>query len=380
MYNCVFICVLLTFVNFPPVFLTLGIVATKGEESNLIQALYSLKKHISIDEHVDIVFAVVSEGDSKSLLLQRIKSEFEHEVDEGLIQVLHPTDKFNEAVNIEPLGWGDLTLTEDFKKTTMAFNKRLCFLLEYCFRSSKHCLLLTDQARALKPYLSVIKEVVNRIEEKNLTLYAHDFGERSLPSLGRLYSEALVGDLAEYAALFPGGRFPQSIIDVFAALRVSSSSTSQTGGQFLFKLAAEPRGAKPRAEFDTTVECEKGHEIEKAFIQESFAWLRTPKKDDKVIVKFGKPFAISRVLVTTGSPFYRDIMINSELLLCANDMETNTCDESQCKAVGSFADPILDVRNLETVVSFPVKCLKIYFTADAKQWVMIREISVWPRE
>ncbi|XP_022788680.1 alpha-1,3-mannosyl-glycoprotein 4-beta-N-acetylglucosaminyltransferase C-like [Stylophora pistillata] len=361
------------------VFLTVGIVGTKGEESNLLQALYSLTKHISTEEHVDIVFAVVFEGDSNSLLLQRIKSEFEQELDKGLIQVLHPTREFYEAVNIEPAGWGDLTVTEALKNNTMAFNKRLCFLLEYCFRSSKHCLLLTDQARALKPYLPVIKEVVNKIEEKNLTFYAHDFGERSLPSLGRLYSEALVGDLADYAALFPGGRLPQSIVNVFANLRMSCPLTSQEGGQFLFKMAIEPRGSKPRAEFETTIKCEGGHEIEKAFIHESFAWLQTPKKDDKVIVKFVSPFKISRVLVATGSPFYSDMMINSELSLCANNMETNTCDESQCKVVASFTDPVLDVRNLETVVNFFVKCLKIHFIADVKRWVMIREISVWSR-
>lgn len=59
-------------------------------------------------------------------------------------------------------------------------------------------------------------------------------------------------------------------------------------------------------------------------------------------------------------------MINSEFFLCVNDMEMNMCDELQCKVVGFFVDFILDVRNLEIVVSFLVKCLKIYFIVDVK--------------
>lgn len=53
-------------------------------------------------------------------------------------------DKFNEVVNIEFLGWGDLILIEDFKKIIMVFNKRFCFFFEYCFCLFKYCLFLID--------------------------------------------------------------------------------------------------------------------------------------------------------------------------------------------------------------------------------------------
>ena len=363
-----------------PVFLSIGIVATKGEENNLMQALNSLTRHTSATEYSDLVIVVVFEGDSNAALLQRIKSDFGHELDKGLIQVIHPTGEFYGVVNREPLGWGGLTFTDDFKKNTMEFNKRLCFLFEYCFQMSKHYLHLTDQTRAIKSYLPVIKQVVNNIEEKNVSFYSHDFGANSLPSLGRLYSAEVAGDLAEYAALFPGGLLPHTIIDIHAGMRMSQRLTHQDGGQFLFKMATELRGVKPEAKFKITCTCEGGHEIEKAFNEEyDFAWLKTPKMDDKVTLEFKEPFEISRVLITTGSPLFRDMMINGVLLVCGTNKETNTCDDSQCKKIGHFRDPILDVRNLETAVSFSVKCLKIHIIADIKRWVIIREISVWPR-
>jgi len=39
----------------------------------------------------------------------------------------------------------------------------------------------------------------------------------------------------------------------------------------------------------------------------------------------------------------------------------------------------LDAQLPENVLVFPVKCLKIVFTADIKHWVIIREISIWPK-
>lgn len=64
-----------------------------------------------------------------------------------------------------------------------------------------------------------------------------------------------------------------------------------------------------------------------SFYLRKFCLVLDMKKDDKVIVKFGKFFVILCVFVIIGSFFYRDIMINSEFFLCVNDMEINMCDE-----------------------------------------------------
>ena len=94
---------------------------------------------------------------------------------------------------------------------------------------------------------------------------------------------------------------------------------------------------------------------------------------------FKEPIQILRVRIATGSPLYRDTLSDSVLMACENNVETGSCDDSKCTQVGDFRDPILDVKTLDSMASFPVKCLKIVFTADVKHWVIIREISLWPK-
>lgn len=362
------------------VYLSIGIVSTSGEEDNLMQVLHSLTSYIPATEYSDIVIVVVFDGDSNADVLQRIKGDFQNELDNGLIQVIYPTGDFLREVHRKPLGRGSLmTFTDNFKKMTTDFNMRLIFLFEYCYRISKNYLQLTDQARAIKPYFPVIKQVIDNFEEQNISFYAHDFGVNLLPALGRLYSAEMLGDLVEYAALFPGSLMPHEIIDIHASLRRVTIIGHQEPGDFLFNMANERRGAKPEVEFKTTGTFEGGHGLEKAFNEkEGFAWLQTPKGNDSLVMEFKEPIQISRVLIITGSPLWRDMLTSGVLMACGINTETNSCDESQCTEVGQFRDPLLDATNLENVVSFPIKCLKI--NVDAKHWVMIREISIWPKE
>ena len=126
---------------------------------------------------------------------------------------------------------------------------------------------------------------------------------------------------------------------------------------------------------------EGGHGLEKAFYEnEGFAWLKTPRAGDGFIMEFKEPLQMSRVFITTGSPLYRDSLTDAVLMACGTNTETNTCDQSQCTKIGQFLDPILDAKNLENVVSFPTKCLKMEILLEVKHWVIIREISIWPRE
>ena len=366
------------------VYLSIGIVSTKGEEENLIQALHSLTSHISAAEYADVVIVVAFEGDQNAAAIQQIKEGFQNEVDSGLIQVIYPTGDFLREVNREPLGWRSVkSATDIFKKNTTDYNKRMGFLFEYCHRMSKHYLHLTHQARAIKPYFSVIKQIIVNFEEKNISLYAYDIGENFLSGLGRLYSEAMLDDLSEYAALFPGGRLPSEILDAYTFLRETATVTHLgSSEEILFKMGTRLRGIKPEVEFKSTgLMFEGRHGLEKAFYEnEGFAWLKMPKAGDGFIMEFKEPLQMSRVLINTGSPLYRDALTEAALMACGTNSDTNSCDQSQCTKIGQFLDPILDVKNLENVVSFPTKCVKMEILSEVKHWVIIQEISIWPKE
>jgi len=123
------------------------------------------------------------------------------------------------------------------------------------------------------------------------------------------------------------------------------------------------------------------HGLEKAFYEnEDFAWLITPKANDGFIMELKDSLRISRVFIATGSPLYRDSLTEAVLMACRTNTETKTCDQSQCTKIGQFLDPILDAKDLENVVSFPTKCLKMDILSEAKHWIIIREISIWPQK
>lgn len=358
-------------------------VSTEGEEDNLMETLHSLKSHLSATEYSDIVIVVSFDGDPNAAILQRIKGDFQNELDTGLIQVIYPTVEFLREVNREPLGWGSIASTSDnFKKNTSDFNKRLTFLFEYCSRMSENYLHLTYQARAIKPYFPVIKQIIDNFEGNNLTFYAHHIGENNLPGLGRLYSGEMLKDLAEYCALFTGGRLPFEIMDVHSYMRTTVKVTDQRMGDFAFRMGRYLRGAKPEVQFKTTgFKFEGTHGLEKAFNEkEGFTWLQTPKEGDSFTMEFKEPLRISRVLIATGSPLFRDTLTSTVLMACGTDAVTKSCDESQCIKIGNFVDPILDAKKLENVISFPTKCLKLEVTSEIKHWVIIREISIWAKE
>ena len=355
--------------------------STEGNEENLMQVLHSLTTHTSSAEYSELVIIIVaSEGGANAAILQRILKDFQNELDSGQMLVVYPTTTFLREASAAPLGWRTLPFTEGFKKKTADFNKRLIFLFEYCFTISKNFLLLTEEARPVRPFFPVINQVIRSFENLNLSSYVHDFGAHSLPGLGRLYSRKLAGDLAEFGTMFPEGHPPHQIIDTHSVLRATVKVTCQRSEDILFSMGKKLRGIKPEVDFKTTGDIEVGHGFEKAFYEkEGFTWLRTPNKDDSLVMVFKELIQISRVRVATGSPLYRDTLSDSKLMACGQNAETG-CSESQCTEIGEFRDPILDATNLESAITFPVKCLRIVFTGDGKHWIIIREISIWPTE
>ena len=353
-------------------------------EENLIQTLHSLSTHTSPLEYLEVAIVAVLEGpDSNKATVERIEKDFQNEVENGLIQVISPTSTFLKKVGRESrLEWTEkVPFTDGFKTKMANANERLVFLFEFCFQMSKNFVLLTDQAHAMRPYFPVIKEKVDSFEKENVASYVHDFGEHKLPGLGRLYSKKVIGDLAEFGALFPVGRRTiDNILQTFDGIRGTVETTSQRSDAVLFDMASELHGVKPEVEFKAVSDFQKDHEFEKAFYEKGFAWIKAPEKGDSLIMLFKEAIRISHLRITSGSPLFRDILSDGVVMACESTAETKGDDDSKCTDIGDFRDPILDINMLESVLSYPVKSLKIVFTADVKHWVIIREISIWHKE
>lgn len=356
----------------------------ENDEENLIQTLHSLSTHTSPLEYREVAIVAVLEGpESNKATVKRIEKDFQNEVEDGLIQVVSPTSDFFKTVDRERrLEWAEnVPFTDGFKTKMTNANERLVFLFEYCFQMSKNFVLLTDQAHAVRPYFSLIKEKVESFEKENVTSYVHDFGKHKLSGLGRLYSKKVIGDLAEFGSLFPVGRRTiDNVLQTFQNLRRTVKITSQIRDTALFDMASKLHGVKPEVEFKAVSDFQKDHEFEKAFYEKGFAWIKAPEKGDSLIMVFKEAIRISRLRITSGSPLYRDILSDGVVMACESTAEAKGDEDSKCAEIGDFTDPVVDVNILESVVSYPVKSLKIVFTEDVKHWVIIREISIWQKE
>ena len=143
----------------------------EGEDDNLLQTLQSLTMHMSPTEKTEVIIVIALDRESQAGISQNIEKNFQNELDIGLIQVIYPTQEFLGRVNAESTRWKPWSFTENLKKKTEDFSQRLIFLFEYCFRMSKNVLLLTGQARAVRPYFPVIKQQIDNFENLNLSSY-----------------------------------------------------------------------------------------------------------------------------------------------------------------------------------------------------------------
>ena len=362
------------------VLLSIGIVSTEGEEDRIVKTLQSLTSYISPVDYSDVMIVVVYNGGSSALLLQRVRENFENELESGLIHVIHPTDSFLHKVDKQPLGWRQKEFTEDFKQKATQFNKRLVFLAEYCFRISDNFLMVSDEASPVRAFLPIIKQEIAKFHENNVSLYAHGFGQFEFPALGLLFSREMTGELAEFGAMFPSGHVARSLVDRYRGTRVSALKTKRKEEDFVFSLRKELRGIKPDVEFKSTFRIAGSHDLKNAFQSvDRFAWLVGPLKGEHFVMMFKEPLHINRILIETGSPLYGDLLENGALWACNAD-GNSSCDESQCTKVAEFQDPILDATKLDEVLNSPVKCLRLVVTADHKMWVIIRSISLWENE
>jgi hypothetical protein len=148
----------------------------------------------------------------------------------------------------------------------------------------------------------------------------------------------------------------------------------------LFSIKKNTVGNKrPNARLETSLRStDQEHTLEKAYSdQAGFFWSTTPKKHDYIQVVFQDTLNLSRVLVEAGSVFLRDSPSKAVLMVCPEKQQDKSCDLDNCQVLTKFGDPIQDIKNLEKIVLFPVKCLRMKFTSDIDTWVIVRDISVW---
>ena len=358
------------------VFLSVGLIYSTGEETALLVAVNSIFDHVTPEVYDDVIVVVVMSDSDQSTFLEYMHSEFSEYLQLGLLQVISPTESFYRAVDRGGINWEEEDFSEDFKRSITEFNKRLIFLLEYSAHISEFYLQLSSFSRVSTHFLPIIKGTLNA--NGNASFAFGNFNQRGILSLGALYPSSVLSEVAEFGAMFPSGRLPCEIFNTFFYIRVSNDKVLAT--KDLFWFMKEKQGHKPDVEFHSSIESESQFEVEKAYLEEAgYHWAIRPKAGQNLVMTFKTPVRLSRVLITSGTPFFRDVLKAGVVKACEAGSGPLDCDHSKCVDIGRVVDTVVDVGGLEGSLSFPVKCLQLVIEKDHHSWVIIRDISVWIR-
>ncbi|XP_031554874.1 alpha-1,3-mannosyl-glycoprotein 4-beta-N-acetylglucosaminyltransferase C-like [Actinia tenebrosa] len=353
------------------VFLTVGVAIWDYNVQKIRPTLSSLVKHVTQDAN-DVIIVISVSQHYIPQVQQLLNQYFSQQMESGLIHVVSPTAEYIRVLSRRP-ALGDVYFrqySQDFRSNLIAFNKIMGFLLFYSHQISDHVLHVSDQTIANARFVPDIKVMVQR--NNNSRYFALSFSDFNV------YPSSVLQRFSEFYAMF-GLKSAPSIIFDYQFARQSRKQTINSNTQ-LFSLHKE-ESKRPDAKVETSlITVDQQHTVDNLYSEKpGFFWSMAPKQHDYVQITFKDSIKLSRILVSTGSELLRDIPSMAVLLACPEkeQQQSFSCDLDKCQVLAKFGDPVQDLRNLQDVLTFPVKCLRIKFTKKLENWVIIRDVSVW---
>ncbi|KAL5007581.1 hypothetical protein ScPMuIL_016387 [Solemya velum] len=140
------------------------------------------------------------------------------------------------------------------------------------------------------------------------------------------------------------------------------------------------RTPNPDAVVTTNIEAYGSYVAESAYIAgDSIFWGKTPRAGDFYKIIFDKPHNVSRIYVKTGlGTKERDILREGLLKVSTSNNKTEPCGSPQ--TVSKFVSGKVDTLSLDSslLLPFDIQCVVIEVTQNQTEWVIIREVDVFP--
>lgn len=333
--------------------------------------LSSFTKHVTQDAN-DVII-VISVSQRYIPQVQRLlEQQFSQPMESGLIHVISPTAEYINVLSRRP-ALGEVYFrqySQEFRNKIIAFNKVMGFLLFYSHRISDHVFHVSDQTIAGARFVPDIRVMTQNYN--NSQYFALSFSDFNV------YPSSVLKRFSEFYAMFGLNSAPEIIFDYMFA-RQSRKNVINSNTQ-LFSLHKEENKRLDAKVETSLITVDQYHTVDNIYSDKAgFFWSMAPKKHDYVQITFKNSIALSRILVETGSALFRDIPSMAVVMVCPDKLQqgVSSCDLDKCKVLTKIGDPVQDLRNLENIVTFSVKCLRIEFVKKVENWIIIRDISVW---
>ncbi|XP_026222048.1 alpha-1,3-mannosyl-glycoprotein 4-beta-N-acetylglucosaminyltransferase C-like [Anabas testudineus] len=378
-------------------YLTIGLSSVKRKKGNyLLETIKSIFDQSSYEELKEIV-VVVHLADFDLVwcenLVQEITRKFAHHIIAGRLLVIQAPEEYYPSLDGLKRNYND---PEDRVRFRSKQNVDYAFLLNFCTNLSHFYMMLEDDVRCSRNFLTALKKVITSREGSYWVML--EFSK--LGYIGKLYHSRDLPRLAHFLLMFYQEMPCDWLLIHFRGLLAQKDvirfkpSLFQHMGYYSSYKGAENKlkdddfeedsidiPDNPPATIYTNINVFENYDATKAYssIAEEYFWGKPPCTGDFFVIIFNKATKISRIKIVTGSEDRQsDILHHGALEVGQKAVETK--QGRQCTSyitLGEFKGGNFEVDNVDHKISFDIECVRIVITANQREWLIIRTISLW---
>ncbi|CAL9696676.1 unnamed protein product [Knipowitschia caucasica] len=377
-------------------FLTIGLSSVKRKRGNyLLETIKSIFDQSSYEELKEIVVVVhLADFDLVwcEYLVQEIARKFAHHIIAGRLLVIQAPEEFYPSLDGLKRNYND---PEDRVRFRSKQNVDYAFLLNFCTNLSDFYMMLEDDVRCSRNFLTALKKVITSREGS----YWVTLEFSKLGYIGKLYHSRDLPRLANFLLMFYQEMPCDWLLIHFRGLLAQKDvirfkpSLFQHMGYYSSYKGAENKlkdddfeedsldiPDNPPANLYTNINVFENYDAAKAYSSvDEYFWGKPPSTGDFFMIVFNKSAKISKIKVTTGSDDRQSDVLHHGALEVGEKL-VGTKKGKQCSSfitIGEFKKGKVEVQDVDRKIAFNIECVRIVVTANQKEWIIIRSISIW---
>ncbi|XP_048356265.1 alpha-1,3-mannosyl-glycoprotein 4-beta-N-acetylglucosaminyltransferase C isoform X1 [Sphaerodactylus townsendi] len=377
-------------------YLTIGLSSVKRKKGNyLLETIKSIFEQSSYEELKEIAVVVhLAEFDSSWCdgMVQDISQKFAHHIIAGRLMVIHTPEEYYPILDGLKRNYND---PEDRVRFRSKQNVDYAFLLNFCANLSDYYMMLEDDVRCARNFLTVVKKVIASREGT----YWVTLEFSKLGYIGKLYHSHDLPRLAHFLLMFYQEMPCDWLLIHFRGLLAQKDvirfkpSLFQHMGYYSSYKGAENKlkdddfeedsfdiPDNPPANLHTNMNVFENYEASKAYSSvDEYFWGKAPSTGDFYVIVFEKPIKINRIKVVTGTEDRQNDILHHGALEVGEKIVGGKKGR-QCTTylrLGEFKNGNFEITEVEHKVLFDINCMRILITKSQKEWLIIRSISIW---
>ncbi|KAM4676022.1 alpha-1,3-mannosyl-glycoprotein 4-beta-N-acetylglucosaminyltransferase C [Discoglossus pictus] len=377
-------------------YLTIGLSSVKRKKGNyLLETIKSIFEQSSYEELKEIAVVVhLAEFDLIwcDSIVQDVSRKFSHHIIAGRLTIIHTPAEYYPILHGLKRNYND---PDDRVKFRSKQNVDYAFLLNFCSNLSDYYVMLEDDVRCSRNFLTAIKKVIT--SRKGSYWVTLEFSK--LGYIGKLYRSYDLPRLANFLLMFYQEMPCDWLLIHFRSLLAQKDvirfkpSLFQHMGYYSSYKGAENKlkddefeedsfdiPDNPSAILNTNMNVFENYEAHKAYSStEEYFWAKSPSSGDFFHIVFEKPLKISKIKVSTGTEDRQNDILHHGTLEVGERIVGNKKGR-KCTTylrLGDFKNGNFEMEDIDRKVLFNIDCIRILVTKNQFEWLIIKSISIW---